>query len=191
MSRIVLIRHAETALAGRFCGHSDPDLNHAGKMQLARIAQQVAPLGIERIVSSDLSRASRTAQAIGRGIGVQPELRPRLREIHLGLWEELSWDEIEERFPREAHAWVRDFPTRSAPHGESYRAFCQRVKAEFTPLLQGRADQVTAVVSHSGVMRYVLTRFFGRSEQEAFEQTAAYGAVVTVFNPSTVQDVMP
>ncbi len=31
MSRILFIRHAETEMAGRYCGHSDPELNAQGR----------------------------------------------------------------------------------------------------------------------------------------------------------------
>jgi len=33
MSRVLFIRHAETEMAGRYCGHSDPDLNAQGRAQ--------------------------------------------------------------------------------------------------------------------------------------------------------------
>lgn len=179
MREIVLIRHAETAMAGRFCGHSDPELNAAGEMHLARIVEQVLPFGIDRIVSSDLRRAYRTAQAIGQRHGIDPELRQRLREIHFGLWEGMSWSEITAHFSREAQAWIAEFPS-DAPQGEPYAEFCVRVEMEFDSLLNTNADGVIAVVTHRGPMRYALTKFFGRSEQEAFEQTAAYGAVIVV-----------
>ncbi|HEX3107369.1 MAG TPA: histidine phosphatase family protein [Terriglobales bacterium] len=179
MKTIILIRHAETAMAGRFCGHSDPELNATGEMQLARIIEQVLPLGIDRIVSSDLRRASRTAQVIGQRIGVDPEFRQRLREIHFGLWEGMSWNEITACCPREAQAWIAEFPS-DAPQGEPYAELCVRVEMEFDYLLNTSADGVVAVVTHRGPMRYALTKFFGRSEQEAFDQTAAYGAVIVV-----------
>ena len=70
MNTIVFIRHGETDMAGRFCGHSDPDLNPAGESQAIRVAEEAAMLGIERIYSSDLRRASRTAAAIAQRIGV-------------------------------------------------------------------------------------------------------------------------
>lgn len=99
MKEIILIRHAETAMAGRFCGHSDPDLNDAGEMQLAQIIDQVVRHGIDRIVSSDLRRAFRTAKAIGREMGIELEVHPGLREIHFGLWEGLNWSEIADQYP--------------------------------------------------------------------------------------------
>lgn len=190
MKTLVLVRHAATAMAGRFCGQSDPDLDAAGLAQLPQIARQLATLKIRRILSSDLRRALQTAQAIAERIGVQAELRPALREIHFGLWEGLSWTEIEAQFPREAKAWLEEFPLRRAPQGEPYADFSQRVEQEFRMLLADSADQAVAVVTHRGVMQYALTRLFGRTEQQALEQTAAYGAVISL-DSSVAQEVLP
>jgi broad specificity phosphatase PhoE len=179
MKSIVLIRHGETDMAGRFCGHSNPDLNHAGESQVIRLAKEVAMLGIDRIYSSDLRRASRTATAIVQRIGVSVDFLPELREIHFGLWEGLRWQEIEDRFPEEASRWIREFPLLSAPGGEAYPNFTARVDAVISSLLEATAGKKIAIVTHRGVMRYGLTRFFGLSEQEAWTRTASYCAMVT------------
>ena len=42
MNGAVLIRHAETDLAGKFCGQSDPDLNSAGEQQLGLWVEEIA-----------------------------------------------------------------------------------------------------------------------------------------------------
>lgn len=178
MNAIVFIRHGETDLAGRFCGHSDPGLNLAGVSQVCGLAQEIAPLGIERIYSSDLRRASQTATAIAQRIGVDAVCLSALREIHFGLWEGLSWQEIEERFPAQAERWLREFPLHRAPAGESYAEFTARIDAVIAPLLDAAAATTTAIVTHRGVMRYALTRFFGISEQEAWTRTAPYCATV-------------
>lgn len=178
MNGIVLIRHAETDLAGKFCGHSDPDLNGPGEQRLRSLAEEIAPLGIKRIYSSDLRRASRTAAAIGERIRVSVEFRPGLREIHFGLWEGLRWEELEQQYPREAELWSREFPTRSAPHGESYRDFIARVDAEFNLLIRENEGIVRAVVTHRGVLQYALTRFFGFSEADARSRTEEFGAII-------------
>ena len=178
MSTLIFIRHGETDMAGRFCGHSDPELNAAGELQVARVAEEVANLGIERIYSSDLLRASSTASILARRIGVEVELRENLREIYFGLWEGLSWQEIETRFPQEAGRWKQEFPLRSAPGGEAYAAFTARIERAIEPLLCESYVRMIAVVTHRGVMSYALTRFFGLSEAEAWTKTAPYGAVV-------------
>lgn len=178
MNTIVFIRHGETDMAGRFCGYSDPALNAAGERQAARLAEEVARMGIDRIYSSDLRRALQTATAVSQRIGVDVEVLAGLREIHFGLWEGLSWQEIQDQFPEDADRWLDEFPMRSAPEGEAYTAFTARIKATIAPLLDGAECMTTAFVTHRGVMRYALTEFFGFSEAEAWTKTAPYGAVV-------------
>lgn len=178
MNTLVFIRHGETDMAGRFCGHSDPELNRSGEIQAANAAEEVATLGIQRIYSSDLVRAARTATAIGQRIGIGIELRPGLREMYFGVWEGLSWQEIEEHYPSEAAEWSREFRSRSAPGGETCADFTARVDAAIAALLSESPASVTAVVSHRGVINYALTKSFGFTEAEAWTRTAPYGAVV-------------
>jgi broad specificity phosphatase PhoE len=189
MSTLVFIRHGQTEMSGRFCGHSDPDLNAAGVLQIACAAEEVATLGIQRIYSSDLLRASQTANAIGRRIGINVELRRDLRELHFGLWEGLNWQEIGEQFPQEAAQWLREFPLHSAPGGEQYAAFTARIDAALSPLLCETSQPVTAIVTHRGVMRYALARFFNFSEQKAWTRTAPYAAVVVATPGSRLCEV--
>ena len=178
MSTLIFIRHGETDMAGRFCGHSDPELNLSGELQIACIAEEIAHLGIERIDSSDLLRAARTATVIAQRIGVDVETQKDLREIDFGLWEGLSWQEIEARFPLEAARWLQEFPMHSAPEGEAYADFTARIETAIEPLLREAVARTTAIVTHRGVMTYALTRFFGFSTEEAWTKTAPYGAVV-------------
>lgn len=140
MSTIVLIRHGETDLAGRFCGYSDPRLNAAGERDAIRVAEEISRLDISCIYSSDLRRAAQTARAIAKRTGITVEYLRELREIHFGRWEGLSWNEIETRFADEAHQWLRQFPFQSAPGGETYTDFTTRVETAITPLLRGAPE---------------------------------------------------
>ncbi len=178
MSTLIFIRHGETDMAGKFCGHSDPELNAAGELQAVAVGEQVAALGIERIYSSDLLRAAQTAAVLARRIGIEVELRENLREMNFGSWEGLSWQEIEARFPQESVRWLEESPLRSAPEGEAYSIFTARIDAAIEPLVHESQVRTIAVVTHRGVMSHSLTRFFGFSENEAWTRTAPYGAVV-------------
>jgi broad specificity phosphatase PhoE len=178
VNTIVLVRHAETDLEGKICGHSDPEINRVGEQRLQSMAEKIVPLGIERIYSSDLRRAARTAIAIGERVGVAVQFRTGLREIHFGLWEGLSWEEIERKYSGEARLWVDEFRTRSAPGGETYPDFVTRVEAEFDQVIHDSETVRQAVVTHRGVMQYALTRYFGFSEAEAWQRTGSCGAII-------------
>jgi len=191
MSVVALIRHGETCMAGRFCGQSDPELNAAGEREAMNIAERVSKLDIARIYSSDLRRASQTAKAIAQRTGVAVECLTGLREIDFGQWEGLAWQEIEIQFPDEADLWLREFPLRSAPGGEAYTAFATRVETAISGVLSKAADRTIAVVTHRGVMRHALTKFFGFAEMEAWKATADYGTTVITADPPYVCEVLP
>jgi alpha-ribazole phosphatase len=177
MSRVFFIRHAETEMAGRFCGHSDPDVNAQGQAQLARLAQVLSAETIAGVYSSDLRRAQSTAQAIAAGRNIPLTLRPALREIHFGEWEGLSWRQIEQMDPEYARRWVGGYPHVTAPAGETFRNFEARALEEVNDLI-GRAAESIAVVTHAGVLRVVLRHLQGCSEEEAWQQTQPYCCVV-------------
>ena len=50
MSEILFIRHAETEMAGRFCGHSDPELNSRGRTQLTSLTHLLSCEPIDTLV---------------------------------------------------------------------------------------------------------------------------------------------
>jgi alpha-ribazole phosphatase len=177
MSRVLFIRHAETEMAGRFCGHSDPDVNAQGQAQLARLAEVLSMETIEAVYSSDLRRAQSTAHAIAASRKVPVTLRRALREIRFGEWEGLSWGQIEQMDPEYARRWVDGYPHVTAPAAETFRSFEARVLEEVNDLI-GRDTESIAVVTHAGVLRVVLRHLQGCSEQEAWQQTQPYCCVV-------------
>jgi alpha-ribazole phosphatase len=176
MSRVLFIRHAETEMAGRFCGHSDPELNSQGRMQLTALTQLLSAEPIDAVYSSDLRRASSTAQAIAAVRKIPQVLRPALREIDFGQWEGLSWEQIEQMDLEYAREWIARYPHLPAPSGESFQAFEARVLEEVR-LLDGNPGPI-AVVTHGGVLRVVLQHFCGFSDEEAWQETQAYCCIV-------------
>src|SRR5271165_4550090 len=130
MSTTFFIRHAETEMAGRFCGQSDPDLNAQGRTQLAALRGLLSAETIDGVYSSDLRRARSTAHAIAATRNIPLTLRPALREIDFGRWEGLSWGQIEQMDPEYARRWVDAYPQLPAPAGESFQAFEARILEE-------------------------------------------------------------
>ena len=179
MSNLLLIRHAETDMAGRFCGHSDPELNERGHLQLAGIVDRLSEYAIRRIYASDLRRTRQTAQAIASHFGIEVAVRPGLREIQFGQWEGLSWSEIEACDPALAKSWAEQHPNSTAPGGESFQQFEQRVRAESAFLFAAAATECPiAVVAHAGFMRVLLTSFYRTREEDAWKLTKEYGSIV-------------
>ncbi|MFT4112588.1 histidine phosphatase family protein [Silvibacterium sp.] len=171
---LLFIRHAETDLAGRFCGHADPPVHAKGLAQIEKLLQTLEGERIDAIYTSDLLRARTTANAIGKAFGIGPVTLPELREISFGEWEALSWAEIEDRDAEYAQRWTAEFPHLPAPGGERFDAFQSRILRVVKELFASQAEKPAAVVTHAGVMRVVLQSLCGVSEQEAWERTRQY-----------------
>lgn len=167
-------------MAGRFCGHSDPELNQRGRQQLAGVVDRLSEYAIRRVYTSDLRRARQTAEAIATHFGLGFEVRLGLREIHFGLWEGLSWSEIEACDPVLANRWAERYPNSTAPGGESSQQFERRVRAESAFLFAAATECPIAVVAHAGFMRVLLTNFYGVLEEEAWKLTKEYSSVVAL-----------
>ena len=182
---LLFIRHAETDMAGTFCGHSDPELNARGWSQLPNLIHELKRWPIQEIYSSDLQRAQQTAQAIATRFQLGCHVRKELREIHFGRWEGLRWTDLEMTEPEEAARWIREYPTGDFPGGETSRSFAVRVSKEVRFYAAMRRGRTLAIVTHAGFIRLALTRIFGMSEERAWDCTRNYGSVIPI-DPSHV-----
>jgi broad specificity phosphatase PhoE len=180
MSEILFIRHAETDMAGTFCGQSDPELNARGRVQLAELVKELRAENLGSVYTSDLRRAHETGLAIAEAFGVTCHVRPALREIDFGRWEGLRWEDIEEQDEAYARDWIAKYPHLPAPGGEDFGDFERRVLEEvkFLELEAEIAARNIVVVTHAGVLRTILCSLQGRSREDAWEQTKSYCSVV-------------
>ena len=88
-NRILLWRHGQTDwnTVNRFQGHSDIPLNAVGQYQAKHAANILIGMQPTKIISSDLSRARETAQALANLANLSVEVDIDLRETNGGLWE--------------------------------------------------------------------------------------------------------
>lgn len=180
MNRIIFVRHAETDMAGTFCGHSDPELNARGRAQLDNLIGKLKDEKFDKVFTSDLARARQTAQAIASYYDVELMERTGLREMFFGDWEGLTWDDIESRDPVLALNWMKQYPNLPAPAGETLRHFEERVQSEIDFLLHEAALFPIAVVTHAGFLRSALPRLRQTPEEAVFQLTKEYATVVLV-----------
>ncbi len=153
----VLLRHGQTPLSAerRFAGRGDIPLTETGELQAKAAAQRLAGRGIDRIVTSPLGRAQRTAAAVAAATGAPVEVDDGWLETDFGQWEGLSYAEAMERWPDEMTAWMGDTSV-APPGGESFAATSRRVLAALDRLLAGGQPGTVVVVSHVTPMKTVL-----------------------------------
>ena len=153
-TRVLAIRHGETAwnVDGRIQGQLDVPLNDMGRWQVHRLALAVSDENIDAIYSSDLLRAFETAQAVARGSDQPITTDPGLRERGFGIFEGLSYDEINLRWPEQAERWRKRDPDFAPEGGESLRQFSKRGVGTVARLAALHPGETIAIVSHGGVM---------------------------------------
>lgn len=161
MSRTVtFIRHAETAANAqrRWQGSTNAPLTATGDDQIARLGRRFSGVHGGRLVASDLPRTAATAAVLG-----DPELDPSWREFHVGQWEGLTTEEVQEQFPGEMDMLFsgEDF---AIGGGELMSDFRSRIREAFDDLVDSLDDGEDAtVVTHGGVIWAVANRVLAPS----------------------------
>jgi broad specificity phosphatase PhoE len=162
IERVLLVRHGQTDwnVDGRWQGVLPVGLNAEGWSQARALAEQLRGRSIGAIYSSDLPRAFETATVVGSVVGLVPHTDIRLREFSLGVFQGLTREQIEDRYPTEWQAFRSDYWNYTVPQGESRRALQRRVQQAFTAITTQTAGKEVVLVSHGGSIRMLLLALF-------------------------------
>ncbi len=153
--RIIFWRHGRTEWNAerRFQGQTDVPLDDLGRKQAAHAAQLLSGLEPDGIVSSDLSRARETAEALAVLTGLSVVTDERLRETYAGQWEGLTRSELEERFGDELAQWSAGSGIRPGG-GETRLEVAERVVlAVQEAMVTMGPGQTLVVATHGGAAR--------------------------------------
>jgi probable phosphoglycerate mutase len=156
------VRHgAIISVAGKaFIGQTEAPLSEEGVEQAWALRKWLQDVPFTRIISSDLSRSRRTAQIIAGRQGCPVDPVPALREINLGDWDGLGFQEIRQLFPEEFAARGRDMENWRPPRGESFVDCSARVRCALDEIL-GASQGNVLLVGHAGVNRLILCSALG------------------------------
>jgi glucosyl-3-phosphoglycerate phosphatase len=159
----VLWRHGQTEFNAqrRFQGQLDIPLNDLGRSQAARAARHLAALSPAAVYSSDLLRASQTADALARLAGLSVKLDPDLRERSGGEWEGQSDVELRAAYP-DYTTWTTAPAAWSPPGGENGIQVADRASAALLRIADtAPGGSVTVAVAHGACLGMAMTRLLG------------------------------
>ncbi|MGW4059609.1 histidine phosphatase family protein [Amycolatopsis sp. NPDC004747] len=153
--RLVLWRHGETDYnaAGRMQGHLDSALTPRGWNQARFAVPALARFSPDLVIASDLRRATDTATVLTDAIGVPLRIDKRLRETHLGEWQGLTGEEVDQAYPGERDRWRTD-ATWAPPGGESRVDVADRAGDVVTDLQRANsaAGDTVLLAAHGGLI---------------------------------------
>jgi alpha-ribazole phosphatase len=177
--RLILLRHGEPeeAAKGRCYGSLDLSLSEAGKKQIKEKLASIGNLRADVLYTSPSKRAAATAAIVGSLMQLEPILSPELREIDFGLFEGLTYEEIEKRYPQEYKLWMERPTEISFPQGESFAQMKARVLRFREFLLTTHPGKTVMTVSHGGANRILLAEALAVPDALIFRIDQAYAAL--------------
>jgi len=176
---IYLLRHGQTPYNAerRMQGHIDTPLTELGRRQAAAMGALLRTLIPDpagwRIVSSPLSRARQTAQAVSDALGLPVETDPRLMEITVGAWEGRLLDEVAAEHPEvfAGREWFFH-----GPGGETFEQMADRLGSWLAELPPEPERRVIAV-SHGVAGRILRGLYAGLNRHDTMWQDVPQDAV--------------
>ena len=166
---IRLIRHAESTgnVENRWVGRVDVPLSETGRLQAARLRARLEMEGYvpTHVYASPLSRAFETAQIVAANWDCPVEPWGDLVELRVGVFSNMTDEEIEEAFPKLARefAATRNFGIiEGAETQEECNARAQRVLDRLVSV-HDNSDRIM-LFSHGGIMRHIVSRLLGTEQ---------------------------
>lgn len=172
-TRLLLIRHAETATPNLFHGaESDVDLSAWGERQAVLLAEHLKTRGVDRLYCSGMRRARATAGPVGEALGLEPVIVPELHERRIGPLSgqsrETGWSIYDESKRR----WLAGDLEFTHPGGESFADIQRRVSPIFEDLRQQGAGETSVVIAHGIVIRVTLLSLLPELSPADFDRVA-------------------
>lgn len=188
MRTIYLIRHGAPELPDekkRCYSRTDFPLSRTGLAQGKALREWAAAQSICAIYTSPSTRCRETA-ALMSGAALPVHTVNALREVDVGEWEGLTFDEIRKRWPTVYAARGNKMSEVAPPGGESFYRAAVRFNDALQDIMSEHKGNL-AVVAHSGVIRSWLFHFAELGSGSMFSIPVPYvGIAALCFDGNTL-----
>ena len=162
MTELILARHGETEwnVEEVFRGRIDVELNEIGLKQAELLGAFLSRFEIEKVFSSPLKRALRTAQAVADYQRLQVEPTPTLVDFDFGDWQGLSLKEVRAKYENLFREWMERPHQVRIPNGESLDEVRNRALGLVDSVLSQHEGRVV-LVSHRVINKVLILALLG------------------------------
>ncbi len=168
-TRILLLRHAETAAPDRFHGaESDVGLGERGVRQAENAARFLALAKPEAVYCSGMRRALETARPIAQGLGLEPRVIPELHERRMGPLSGALRQDGWAIYEATKAQWMAGELDATHEGGESFVMIRDRVVPRIQEIADRHEGKTVVVVAHGVVIRVLLSSLLDGSGPHEF-----------------------
>jgi broad specificity phosphatase PhoE len=161
MAQVLLIRAGTTLYdeQNRVQGTLDIPLSERGRAEATRLAESLAgspdrpPLSA--LYCGPGESVVRTAETLGKALGLKPRRVDELRNLDQGLWQGLQVEEIKRRNTKLFRQWIEDPRTICPPQGEMVEDALDRVKIALKPLFRRHPEERFGLVVGEPLARLI------------------------------------
>jgi len=179
-TRLFLVRHGDTAdeeIKKIYKGTLDIPLSEKGRSRIERAGTFLSRFSLNHVYTSALSRCIESGSIIAKPHRLPIKPVEGLNEIHFGLWQGLSFDEISRMYPDDFRKWLSDPEVHSPPEGETLRDAKKRIDTAVSRIITGHRGENVAVVAHGGVLRILLCSVLDLKLSLLFRLGQDYGGI--------------
>ncbi len=175
MTQVVLIRPGATVYdeQNRVQGILDLPLSDRGRAEVVQLAERLAraggeeqgqgqgpnapaaPVSLTALYCGPGESCIRTAEIVGKALGLRPRRIDDLRNLDQGLWQGLQREEIKRRNLKVFRQWLDDPATVCPPHGETIPCALERVAAALRPLFRRHPDESIGLIVAEPIARLI------------------------------------
>jgi probable phosphoglycerate mutase len=162
-TKILLVRHGQSEgnAERRFGGHTATPLSIRGRQQAQATAEALWSEPITAIYSSDLARATQTAQPLAKLTGLPVEATEAFRERSVGVMEGLTFEDAAQKHPEQYAALLRRDFEHVLTGGESYRQLLDRAWQKLDEIIRHHHGGTMVVFSHTGTICILALHLIG------------------------------
>lgn len=161
MTRLILMRHGNTFEEGQnpiqIGARTDLPLTASGQKQAQAMAQYLKRKEIvpKAIFAGQLKRQTESAYLIGKEFEINFENTRALNEVDYGLWEGLTAEQIQSKWPKEYAEWndaaewqVDIFQSTAEKYLEPFKTWVEELRKKYP-------NQTILAVTSNGILRFI------------------------------------
>lgn len=163
ITKIYLIRHTQSTgnVEKRLTGRSRFEITEDGNKYIELLTNRLKDIKFDKIYSSISNRAIKTVEPLAKLNNLSIEKKEDLCEMYFGIYDGMTWDEVNKINPKIHEDHVRTNEIMGIPNQESSEEVAQRMYSCIKRICQENIGRTILIGSHGVAIEAFLRRVTG------------------------------